>query len=109
MYLVVIFMICTYLCTKIFNLVILLGCKLDYRDQLGVQLNSYFAEGVFINTVSNTITDRFNTLESLESGSLSLGLALRQVIRISSHGRIPGFLWMWSWLLFGVSAGVNVI
>lgn len=94
MYLVVIFMICTYLCTTIFILVILLGCKLDYRDQLGVQLMSYLAEGMFKSTVSITITARLITLESLESGSLSQGLALRQVIRMSSHGRVFGFLWM---------------
>lgn len=87
-YLVVIFMICTYLCTTVFNLVILLVCKLDYRDQLGVQLKSYLAEGMFISTVSVTKTDRSVTLESLESGSLSLGLALRQVIRMPSHSRI---------------------
>lgn len=101
MYLVVIFMICTYLYTAIFNLVILLGCKLDYRDQLRVQLKSYLAEGMIKSTVSITITDRLNTLESLDSGSLSRGLALRQVIRMSSHGRVPGFLWMWCWLLLG--------
>lgn len=72
-------------------------------------MKSYLAEGMFISTVSIRITDRLNTLGSLESESLSQGLALRQVIRMSSHGRVPGFLLMWSWLLFRVSAGVSVM
>lgn len=94
---------------KNFNLVILLGFKLDYRDQLGVQLKSYLAEGMFISTVSITITESLNTLESLRVGEpVSRACPVANDKGVFT-GRVPGFLWMWSRLLFGVSAGVSVI